>query len=59
MSSSELSEICLKHGYQNTEFESVSNAMEYAAHQKTLVTGSFYTVSAAREFLKLKGYDEL
>ena len=59
VSSSKLSEICLKHGYQNTEFARVSDAMKYAAHHKTLVTGSFYTVSAAREFLKLKGYDEL
>ncbi|HJN32192.1 MAG TPA: hypothetical protein QGH64_04470, partial [Candidatus Poseidoniia archaeon] len=59
VSSSKLSEICLKHGYQSTEFAGVSDAMEYAAHHKTLVTGSFYTVSAAREFLKLEGYDEL
>ena len=35
------------------------DTMEYAARHKTLVTGSFYTVSAAREFLKLEGYDEL
>jgi len=59
VSSSKLNEICLKHGYQSTEFAGVSDAMEYAAHHKTLVTGSFYTVSAAREFLKLEGYDEL
>ena len=59
VSSSKLSEICLKHGYQSIEFARVSDAMGYAARHKTLVTGSFYTVSAAREFLKLKGYDEL
>jgi dihydrofolate synthase/folylpolyglutamate synthase len=59
VSSSKLSEICLKHGYQSTEFAGVCDAMEYAARHKTLVTGSFYTVSAAREFLKLEGYDEL
>ena len=57
--SSKLKDVCLRHGYMSKEFESVGDAMEYATGSKTLVTGSFYTVSAAREFLKLKGYDEL
>ena len=57
--SSKLKDVCLRHGYMSKEFESVGDAMEYATGSKTLVTGSFYTVSAAREFLKLEGHDEL
>lgn len=56
---SRLKDACMKQGYTCKEFESVGDAMEYATGSKTLVTGSFYTVSAAREFLKLEGHDEL
>jgi folylpolyglutamate synthase/dihydropteroate synthase len=56
---SRLKDVCIKQGYRCKEFESVGDAMEYATGSKTLVTGSFYTVSAAREFLKLEGHDEL
>ena len=33
--------------------------MEYSKNHKTLITGSFYTVSEAREYLKLEGHSEL
>jgi len=59
LSSSNLSEICDNNGYKNKEFNTVEDAMQYAKGNRTLVTGSFYTVSAARECLKLKGYSEL
>ena len=59
LSSSNLSEICDNNGYKNKEFNTVEDAMQYAKGNRTLVTGSFYTVSAAREYLKLKGYSEL
>ena len=54
-----LMKICENKGYQCKKFENVSEAMQYAKGSKTLVTGSFYTVSAAREYLKLEGYSEL
>ena len=59
LSGSELSEICMKNGYQSRKFDSVIGAMQYAKGSKTLITGSFYTVSAAREYLNLNGYGEL
>jgi folylpolyglutamate synthase/dihydropteroate synthase len=33
--------------------------MENAKEQKTLITGSFYTVSEGRNYLELKGHREL
>lgn len=59
ISSSNLCKVCDKNGYKNKEFDTVEDAMQYAKGSKTLVTGSFYTVSAAREYLKLKGHSEL
>ena len=59
LSSSNLCKICDNNGYKNKEFETVKDAMQYAKGSKTLITGSFYTVSAAREYLKLKGHSEL
>ncbi|MED6305447.1 MAG: Mur ligase family protein [Candidatus Thermoplasmatota archaeon] len=56
---SRLKDACIKQGYMCKEFGSVGEAMEYATGSETLVTGSFYTISAAREFLKLEGHDEL
>ena len=56
---SRLKDACIKQGYMCKEFGSVGEAMEYATGSETLVTGSFYTISAAREFLKLEGYDVL
>ena len=56
---SKITEICVDNSYNCKEFESVKKAMEYVNNEKTLVTGSFYTVAAAREFLKLEGHDEL
>ena len=54
-----LIEICNKYGYKNRKFETVMDAMKYSTGSKTLVTGSFYTISAAREYLELEGHDEL
>ena len=59
LSATKLMKICENKGYQCQKFENVSEAMQYAKGNKTLVTGSFYTVSAAREYLKLDGYSEL
>ena len=41
------------------EFSTKELAIEYAKGDKTLITGSFYTVSEAREYFKLEGYSEL
>ena len=56
---SKLKEICENNGYLCRKFDNVREAMQYAKGSKTLITGSFYTVSAAREYLKLDGYSEL
>ena len=56
---SDLALICKKLGYSYKEFENVKLAIEYAKGDKTLITGSFYTVSEAREYFKLEGYSEL
>ena len=39
--------------------EGAWKAIEYANNDKTLITGSFYTVSEAREYFKLEGHSEL
>ena len=56
---SELALICKNLGYYCKEFESVKLAIDYAKNNKTLITGSFYTVSEARKCFKLKGHSEL
>ena len=57
--SNELASVCAKLGYKHRQFSSVQEAMEYSENKKTLVTGSFYTVSEARKYLQLKGHSEL
>jgi len=39
-------------------FESIKNAIESIDKQKTLITGSFYCVSEAREIMKMEGSKE-
>ena len=39
-------------------FESIKNAIENIDKQKTLITGSFYCVSEAREIMKMEGSEE-
>ena len=55
----ELATICQNLGYNCKKFNNVKQAMEYSKHHKTLITGSFYTVSEARKYLKLEGHSEL
>ena len=38
---------------------SVKDAISSSTGEKTLITGSFYTVSEAREHFELEGYSEL
>ncbi len=54
-----LATICQNLGYNCKKFNNVKQAMEYSKNHKTLITGSFYTVSKAREYLKLEGHSEL
>ena len=56
---SKFREISENNEYQSRKFDNVREAMQYAKCSKTLVTGSFYTVSSARVYLKLEGYSEL
>ena len=46
-------------GYNYKKFNNVKQSMEYSKNYKTLITGSFYTISEAREYLKLEGHSEL
>ena len=57
--SRDLATICQELGYEFREFNSVQNALKYSNNYKTLVTGSFYTISEARKYLNLKGHSEL
>tara|TARA_B100000029_G_scaffold47482_1_gene43571 strand:- start:45 stop:1148 length:1104 start_codon:yes stop_codon:yes gene_type:complete len=57
--SNELARICAKLGYKHRQFNSVKKAMEFTENKRTLVTGSFYTVSEARKYLQLNGHSEL
>ena len=41
------------------EFSTKELAIEYAKNDKTLITGSFYTVSEARKYFELEGHSEL
>jgi len=57
--SSDLAILCKKLGYKCREFDNVTKAIDYSKNYKTLVTGSFYTISEARIHLELKGHSEL
>jgi folylpolyglutamate synthase/dihydropteroate synthase len=59
ISSEKLGEMARNIGYDCSEYNNVKEAMKSAKDQKTLVTGSFYTVSEARYYLELKGHSEL
>ena len=55
----DLAIICKKLGYECREFNNIKKAMKYSENYKTLVTGSFHTISEARKYLNLKGHSEL
>lgn len=58
-SNKEIAKVCEKLDYKFRIFSNVESAMRHAKNRRTLVTGSFYTVSEAREFLELEGHSEL
>lgn len=51
--------ICKKRNMQCKSFSSVKDAILSIKNERTLITGSFYTVSEARIYFKLEGYSEL
>ena len=57
--SREIADICKKKNIMCKQYENVRKAIETVNSEKTLITGSFYTVSEAREYFKLDGYSEL
>jgi len=57
--SHDLAIICQELGYECREFNNVQDAIKYSDNYKTLITGSFYTISEARKYLNLKGHSEL
>ena len=57
--SREIANICKKKNIMCKQYESERKAIESVNREKTLITGSFYTVSEAREYFKLDGYSEL
>ena len=54
-----ISTVCGKLGIKCEQYESVDEAILSVNDEKTLITGSFYTVAEARTYLKLEGYSEL
>ena len=58
-SSKELKKICDTKGRKCKAFGSVKDAINYCGKKDTLIVGSFYTVSEAREHLRMDGYSEL
>ena len=58
-SSEYISAICKKKNIKCRQFASVKEAILAIKDEKTLITGSFYTVSEARTHFKLEGYSEL
>jgi len=58
-SSQELYKIAKEMNCKCSEYDCVEEAMKKAKKQKTLVTGSFYTVSEGRQYLELEGHREL
>ena len=59
ISSKELKQICDKKEKKCQTFDSVKDALIYCNGKNALIVGSFYTVSEAREYLKMDGYSEL
>ena len=59
ISSKKLKQICDKKGRKCKAFDSVADAVVYCNGKETLIVGSFYTVSEAREYLRMDGYSEL
>ena len=57
--SREITDICKKKNILCKQYENVRKAIESVNSERTLITGSFYTVSEAREYFKLDGYSEL
>ena len=57
--SGEIADICKKKNIMCEQYENVRKAIESINGEKALITGSFYTVSEAREYFKLDGYSEL
>ena len=55
----EIYEICRRLNIKCKKYINVSEAISSVKGEKTLITGSFYTVSEAREYFKLDGYSEL
>ena len=51
--------ICKKNNTKCKQFANVRDAILSIKDEKTLITGSFYTVSEARTHFKLEGYGEL
>lgn len=57
--SEHISIVCGKLGIKCEQYGSVDEAILSVNGEKTLITGSFYTVAEARTYFKLKGYSEL
>lgn len=55
----EIADICKKRNIACEQYENVREAIKSVNSERTLITGSFYTVSEAREYFKLDGYSEL
>ena len=51
--------VCKKKNIKCKQFPNVKEAILSIKNEKTLITGSFYTVSEARTHFKLEGYSEL
>tara|TARA_B100000579_G_scaffold253238_1_gene208391 strand:- start:202 stop:1302 length:1101 start_codon:yes stop_codon:yes gene_type:complete len=54
-----ISKICRELDIKCIKFNDVKEAILSVKKEKTLITGSFYTVSDARKYFKLEGYSEL
>ena len=57
--SEEIYAICKDRNLKCRQFSNVKEAILSIKNEKTLITGSFYTVSEARTHFKLEGYSEL
>jgi len=54
-----IADICKKLNLEYETFVNINEAISSIKNEKTLVTGSFYTVAEARAHFKLKGHSEL
>ncbi len=54
-----ISKICRELDIKCIKFNNVREAILSVKKERTLITGSFYTVSDARNYFKLEGYSEL